>query len=111
MKINFKKLAIASITALCLMASIQLISFTVGSTASEVKNNLDANSFIGVSCHFAQDSGDPEILLPLVKNAGIRSIRDEYYWGSVEKSKGVYTFNYDKYLDVALDNGLEPLKK
>ncbi|MGE5549486.1 MAG: discoidin domain-containing protein [Bacteroidota bacterium] len=64
---------------------------------------------IAVGAHFAQGKGDPETLLGLVQEAGITSLRDEYYWGSVEKKKGVYTFNYDHYIDVAVRKGIEPL--
>ena len=49
--------------------------------------------------------------LPLLARAGMKYLRDEMSWGSVEREKGVFEFSprYDEYVDKARAAGIEPL--
>ncbi len=67
---------------------------------------------LGVCTHFGFDRWkNPELTLDLVRKAGFSNIRDELLWGRVEKDKGKFVFpkRYNKYIDIALSKGLEPL--
>ncbi|MDF2922411.1 MAG: Ig domain protein [Paenibacillaceae bacterium] len=67
-----------------------------------------ATSRFGVMTHFAQ-SWNPDIL-PLVAKMGMKHIRDEHYWGTVEKTKGVYDFaGSNAFVQAASDNGIQVL--
>ncbi|MGN0177879.1 MAG: hypothetical protein ACI4DY_00340, partial [Monoglobaceae bacterium] len=49
------------------------------------------NSPFGINTHFENDwLGWSIDTIPLLKKAGIKSVRDGYYWGSMEQEKGVY---------------------
>jgi hypothetical protein len=63
----------------------------------------------GVMTHFAQGM-NPE-MLPVFKKVGIESIRDEHYWGQVEKTKGVYEFpdRSNAYMKACEQAGIHPL--
>jgi hypothetical protein len=67
------------------------------------------NSPFGVMTHFAQGM-NPE-MLSAFKKIGIGSIRDEHYWGQVEKTPGIYEFPYksDTYMKACEANGIQPL--
>ena len=64
---------------------------------------------MGVGCHFAQGKGDPAKNLPIAKQAGIKWIRDEMYWESAEKEKGVVEVlpAWDSWVNESIANGLE----
>ena len=66
---------------------------------------------VGVCTHFSQGKGFLPENLSLARQAGIRSIRDEAAWRSVERVKGQYAVpeDYDAYVDEAVRLGLEPL--
>ena len=68
-----------------------------------------AKSPFGVATHFAQGM-NPE-LLPVLKQIGIESIRDEHYWAEVERTKGVYSFpaKSDAYMKASRAAGIHPL--
>lgn len=63
----------------------------------------------GAMTHFAQGM-NPEIL-PLLARIGIGSVRDEHYWGSVERVAGQYAFSPagDRYMAACRAAGIEPL--
>ncbi len=69
-----------------------------------------ADSAFGVMTHFAQ-TWDTD-LMPVIARAGLRHIRDEQYWETVESAPGEYEFNgsYLNYMAAAAQNGLEPLE-
>lgn len=69
------------------------------------------DGIFGACTHFAQNKGDIEGNLEAAEEAGVKFIRDEMYWGAAETTKGVYQVlpSWDKYVDEALDNGIEPL--
>jgi hypothetical protein len=69
---------------------------------------MPGNPF-GVMTHFAQ--GWDIDILPLIAKAGIGSIRDEVYWASIEKKKGVYAIpaSADRYIAEAKKFGVDPL--
>lgn len=66
-------------------------------------------SRFGVMAHFAQ--GWDRDLLPLIREAGIRHIRDEQYWDAVETKAGVFAFpkSFTAYMAEVGAAGLEPL--
>lgn len=68
-----------------------------------------SQSRFGVMTHFAQGWGTD--IVPLIAKAGIRHIRDEQYWNSVEKTLGEYRFSekYTGYMRVLSEHGIEPL--
>lgn len=68
----------------------------------------EASSF-GVMTHFAQ--GWNTDIIPLIAKAGIRHVRDEQYWKSVEREPAEYVFSekYTGYMDALADQGIEPL--
>ena len=63
----------------------------------------------GVMTHFAQ--GWDVDVLPLVRRAGLTSIRDEHYWSEVETKPGNYSFPRKsvRYMAASQRLGLEPL--
>lgn len=67
------------------------------------------NNPFGVMTHFAQGM-NPE-MLPVFKQIGIESIRDEHYWGQVETTKGSYAFpaKSDAYMKACEAVGINPL--
>ena len=67
------------------------------------------NSKFGVMTHFAQ--GWNTDIIPLIAKAGIRHVRDEQYWKSVERNPGEYVFSekYTGYMDALSDYDIEPL--
>ncbi|MFX1738208.1 cellulase family glycosylhydrolase [Paraburkholderia sp. A1RI_3L] len=68
-------------------------------------------SDFGVVTHFVQGQGSPQVVLPLVKQAGFSWIRDELYWQEIEKTPGRFTFpaRYDDYVARASQLGLSVL--
>jgi hypothetical protein len=68
-----------------------------------------ADSPFGVMTHFAQ--GWNTDIMPLIARAGLRHIRDEQYWATVESERGHYVFNdsYRAYMKAAAANELAPL--
>lgn len=93
---------------LCGQVEILLSSLNFAVLAPSPKTG---NSSVGVQTHYAQGKGKLPDNLELAQRAGAGFIRDEIYWGTIEKSKGVYFFspNYDDYINKALQLGLKPL--
>jgi hypothetical protein len=73
----------------------------------EIKDR--AGSPFGVMTHFAQAMETD--ILPLLAKAGIAAIRDEHYWGQVEKKKDEIAFppKSDAYMEAAAKNKIDPL--
>lgn len=75
------------------------------------KSNIatNTNNPFGVCTHFAQ--GWNLDVMPLIKKLGISAIRDEQYWGRLEKSKGKFVFpkKYTDYMDKAQKLGIKVL--
>jgi hypothetical protein len=67
------------------------------------------NSPFGVMTHFAQ--GWNRDVIPLIAKAGIRHIRDEQYWNTVEPEPGQFVFpqGYKDYMAEARSHGIQPL--
>ena len=63
----------------------------------------------GVATHFAMGGNTPDLKnIELLKSAGIKLVRDEIFWSTLEKQKGVYDFSYpDSYLNPLADAGIE----
>ncbi|MGO4343997.1 Ig-like domain-containing protein [Paenibacillus sp. MCAF9] len=63
----------------------------------------------GVQTHFAH-SWNRE-MLPLVKYAGAKSVRDAMFWSEIELKKGIYTYNpkFTLYMEGLLENSIDPL--
>ncbi len=66
---------------------------------------------VGVCVHFAQNKGVLATSLELIKQAGVRSIRDEVYWSGVEREKSRLAMPeaWKAYVDEAVRQGVEPL--
>lgn len=67
------------------------------------------DSAFGVCTHFAQ--GWEVDLVPLIARAGIKHVRDELYWDSVEEEKGLFDFpsHFRGYLAALKEQHLAPL--
>jgi hypothetical protein len=78
---------------------------------SRILSGTEQLDLLGTCTHFGLGRGASDTNLPLIANAGIKLIRDEILWTSVEKTKGVYTFDpkWDDFVDKAVSNGIEPL--
>ncbi|WP_169088077.1 Ig-like domain-containing protein [Paenibacillus sp. PL91] len=63
----------------------------------------------GVQTHFAH-SWNRE-MIPLVKYAGAKSVRDAMFWSEIELKKGIYTYNpkFTLYMEGLLENSVDPL--
>lgn len=69
------------------------------------------NSPFGVCTHFGQFKHKVPETLELIKRMGAAWIRDELYWGNVEREKGKFEFPeyYDAYMEAAGKLGTQPL--
>ncbi len=87
------------------------VSGTYGFSRILSENRGVEDGIFGACTHFAQNKGDIEGNLEAAKEAGAKFIRDEMYWGAAETTKGVYQVlpSWDKYVDEAVANGIEPL--
>jgi len=67
--------------------------------------------FLGVQTHYGLRRGRLPDNLDLAKLAGAELIRDEIFWGTIERTKGVFSFDEDYvgYVDEAVARGLIPL--
>jgi hypothetical protein len=83
--------------------AILLLSFVLSLPAAEF--------IVGVCTHFSQGKGYLPGNLDLIKQAGVRSIRDEAGWRAVEREKGrlVMPAYADEYVEQAVKLGLEPM--
>ncbi|MFN4179091.1 MAG: glycosyl hydrolase [Armatimonadota bacterium] len=65
----------------------------------------------GVQTHFGQFKHKVPDTLELIKRMGAAWIRDELYWGAVEREKGKFEFPeyYDAYMKAAGNLGIRPL--
>jgi uncharacterized repeat protein (TIGR02543 family) len=63
----------------------------------------------GVHSHFAQYN-NPDVM-PLLTRAGIKHIRDEQYWNSIESPRGTFNFpsSFTNYMNAAAAQSAEPL--
>lgn len=61
--------------------------------------------------HFGQQRGILPVHLELLQQAGVTSIRDEVYWGGVEREKGTLRIveHQEEYVQAAIDAGFEPM--
>lgn len=83
-----------------------------GLAGSPAKTDGDPPVFrVGVCTHFSQGKGELPGNLELIRQAGIRSIRDECTWRDVEREKGHLEMPglCDKYVRAAAAAGLENL--
>jgi len=83
-----------------------------GRTAYAVVPAVDlagmADSKFGVQTHFAQSM--PLDFLPLLTKAGIMHVRDEQYWGHVEREPGTFDFShFEGYMAALQKQGVHPL--
>jgi len=71
----------------------------------------ERNSFVGVCSHFCRPTLWPSEAMQILVHLGIRQIRDELSWGSVETKPGVLSIPRDRaaYLDRARELGLDVL--
>jgi len=91
----FAKAAAAGAAALC-----------VGSAAQAGDDFI-----IGACTHFGQGKGILEENVSLLKQGGIKGIRDDISWNACEKEKGVLKMpeSFSKFVGYSADQGLEPI--
>lgn len=69
------------------------------------------NSPFGAQTHFAQFT--PMAVMSLLARAGIAHLRDEHYWGSIERAgtnpKYVYPPNFTNFMSAAATEGIAPM--
>lgn len=67
--------------------------------------------YTGTCTHFGQNKGILSENISMIKEAGIVAIRDEVYWGGVEKIKGQYQIPeyFDRVIDEAAKHRIQPL--
>ena len=75
------------------------------------KINYSEDNIFGVCTHFSQDKGDVKTVAKLMKDAGVKWIRDECGWGAVEKQRKVFAIpeKYMNYVDEMVANDIEVL--
>ncbi|MEG1441331.1 MAG: cellulase family glycosylhydrolase, partial [Oscillospiraceae bacterium] len=62
----------------------------------------------GVATHFAMANSPDTKNIELLKSGGIKMVRDEIFWSTLEKQKGIYDFAYsDSYLNPLAEAGIE----
>lgn len=71
----------------------------------------DSEFLMGFTTHFGQSKGHLATNLEMVREIGGSSIRDELYWGSVEREKGTLVLpgNYRAFVKAAAEQGIRPL--
>ena len=80
------------------------VSFSFGA----IRPNMPQDDRLGVCTHYAQ--GWNTNSMDFAVKAGFGMIRDDLYWGTVERQKGILALpNHATYIDKALENNLEPL--
>jgi hypothetical protein len=76
-----------------------------------VRDNSGVNASdtrFGVQTHFAQ--GWNTDILPLIAKAGIKVVRDEFYWKLVETTQGVYNYSqFDPWVNQLVSNNMKVL--
>ncbi len=75
------------------------------------ENRDTEDGIFGTCTHFAQGKGSIEENLTEAQQAGVKYIRDEMYWGDVERVKGQMQVlpSWENYVDTALAKGIKPL--
>lgn len=89
----------------------RFLTLTFLSACLGLCNLLTAQTQIGTSVHFAFGQGKLEDNLALIKQAGIRFVRDEYNWSSVEGKKGEYVIDprFTRWIEKTHAAGMTPL--
>ncbi|MFA5205216.1 MAG: sugar-binding protein [Lentisphaeria bacterium] len=84
-----------------------------GLTAAAEPSPLPATGgfTVGICTHLGQMREPQTELISLARQAGINSLRDEVYWGEVEKEKGRLAVPeaYERYVQQAIQAGVAPL--
>lgn len=67
--------------------------------------------FFGACTHFGQGKHTIPDTLQLMRRAGVEFLRDELYWGAIEREAGRFTFpeRFDAYMRAAAEAGVQPL--
>lgn len=92
--------------------STDIVVSTIFSILTPIDVTNITNSFFGICNHLTRTStGWGPQLATLVDRAGVKNVRDEMSWGSVEGTKGVYSFNAatENMMTAYKDNDLSPL--
>ncbi|MFD2117988.1 S-layer homology domain-containing protein [Paenibacillus yanchengensis] len=82
---------------------------TTFATLTEFDLSTVDDSVFGVQTHFAH-TWSREVV-PLVRKAGVKHLRDEIYWSEVELEKDVFTFvpKFNTYMQSLANNHIKPL--
>lgn len=76
----------------CVMVGMTTLALTLYAANASTDNS---NFILGVGTHVGQNKNTANDVLALFSLGGIRSIRDEAYWSSIEKSPGQLAFPND----------------
>ncbi len=73
--------------------------------------NYDRPKDWGTCTHFCQGKGVLPLTMDLLKAAGFSMIRDELFWGMIEKEKGKFVVpqEFQAYIDAAVNRKIAPL--
>ncbi|MFD0712231.1 S-layer homology domain-containing protein [Paenibacillus sp. GCM10027626] len=76
---------------------------------SSNEDTIGQSSPFSLATHFGQSLD--QALVPLISRLGVSMVRDELYWGAIEKEKGVYQFPemYDSYMAALKQHRISPL--
>lgn len=93
------------------LAGALLVLAMCGAAPLAVAQQPSPPFITGVGTHFGQGYPDLTGSLDLAKQAGIQSIRDEVYWGGIERERGALAMpaSYDQYVTEAVSVGIAPL--
>lgn len=63
---------------------------------------------VGAKVHFTHGQGPLSEMLSLMKQGGLNSLYEDFYWAAVEQKKGEYQMPYEKIVDESLAVGIRP---
>lgn len=66
---------------------------------------------VGVCTHFMQNKGVPDLNIPLMRQAGVAAVRDDFSWNAVERERGVLSIppEWRRTVTALARAGIEPL--
>lgn len=74
------------------VGAVLIVAGLMGLIVSPSANAADGPLLIGVGTHLGQAKTGPRDLTRWMSESGIRAIRDEFYWGHLEKQKNSFTW-------------------
>lgn len=102
---GYYRLKLASYQSGALLKTLE----TTFATVPEFDLTTVAASPFGIQTHFAHNWNRD--MLPLVKYAGAKSVRDAMFWSEIELKKGIYSYSpkFTLYMEGLQENSVDPL--